>query len=228
VRSWTEHVEVYFSAHAEAYVTPTDEDEINVALLWQAADRSDAKTGRRAPNLVAMFPELAQRLARGVAANDGRAYGPLRVEVPMPARDGLVLLGDAAGYVDAITGEGVGLAIAKARLLARSLLPALRACRGQLRLRDLAPYLAAASKLERHHVSLTRLLLLLRRSPALTERTIAALSHDPQLFGHFLAANQGDRSPFRLPWRSALGLAWNLAHPPATPPATQETDALPH
>jgi flavin-dependent dehydrogenase len=227
VRSWTEHVEVYFSANAEAYVTPTHEDEINVALLWQARDATDTRVGSRVPDLVDAFPALAQRLACAVPAQDARAYGPLRVDVPTPARDGLVLLGDAAGYVDAITGEGVGLAVAKARALARWLLPELRTGGGQLRLRQLAPYLAAARKLERHHVSLTRLLLVLRRSPALTERIIAALGNDPQLFGHFLAANQGGRSPYRVPWRSALSLAWSLAQAPSAPRAIQEPHALP-
>ncbi len=210
VARWTDQVEVYWSEKSEAYVTPVASDEINVAVLWrdEAAEHGHRRSG--APDLAGTFPLLARRLAGATAAQDARGYGPLRVDVAEPARDGLVLLGDAAGYVDAITGEGVGLAVAKARALAHFVAPALRSAQEQLRLSDLRPYLAEARRLERHHVLLTGLLLRLRQSPGLLERTIAALASDPQLFRHFLAANQGEVSPFRLPPRSALGLVRHL------------------
>ena len=227
VRPWTDHVEVYWSAGAEAYVTPTAADEINVALLWQAAAQPSSRTApKRVPDLRATFPELARRLAGATAVGDSRGSGPLRVEVSTPAADGLVLLGDAAGYLDAVTGEGVGLTVAKARALACSLAPALRSGHSQLRLRQLKPYLAAARELERDHVRLTRLLLWVRRWPWLMERAIASLAEDAKLFEHFLAANQGQASPFHLPRGSLLGLARNLARAPAPPSALGEAHAL--
>lgn len=226
VPRWTDHVEVYWSARSEAYLTPVGRDEVNVSVLWQGEPRAGGSRRSGAPDLFVTFPELARRLAGAAPHRDARAYGPLRVDVPTPARDGLVLLGDAAGYVDAITGEGVGLAVAKARALARVVVPALLSARQQLRLRDLTPYLAEARRLERHHILLTSMLLRLRQSPWLLERTIAALAGDPRLFRHFLAANQGELSPLLLPLRSALGLARHLTRAPA--PVAVETSLESH
>ncbi|PRC62830.1 monooxygenase, partial [Mycobacterium sp. ITM-2017-0098] len=49
-----------------------------------------------------------------------RAAGPLRQRVRRRVAGRVLLVGDAAGYVDALTGEGLGLAFAAARLLAGS------------------------------------------------------------------------------------------------------------
>jgi flavin-dependent dehydrogenase len=135
--------------------------------------------------------------------------------VPTPARDGLLLVGDAAGYVDAITGEGIGLAISKASTLARMLRPALDRPGRQVALAELAPFLNEARKADRSHVELTRLLLWLRRSPWLVERVIAALAEDAELFRHFLSANQGSVSLWAMPLSSSFGLLRHLAPWPA-------------
>lgn len=197
VEPWSNHVEVYFGRDAEAYVTPTQPQQINVAVLWNGERRGDAAPKRRSvPEILGAFPTLARRLASARALGDLRGAGPLRVDVPRPARDGLVLLGDAAGYVDPITGEGVGLAVAKARLLAQLVGPALRQPGAPLTLRQLTPYLVAARELEKHHVALTKLLLFASRSPWLVERSVRALAADGRLFGELLTANQGGCSPF--------------------------------
>jgi flavin-dependent dehydrogenase len=187
VKPWTDHVEVYWSASGEAYVTPIGDEQLNVAFLWQWAPNKPAGGAGLVAHLLRGFPELARRLGHARAADDARARGPLHVQVPTPARDGLLLVGDAAGYVDAITGEGVGLAVSK------------------------APFLSVARKADRRHVELTRLLLWLRRSPGVMERVIAALADDSELFRHFLSANQGMVSPWALPPASSLGLLRHLA-----------------
>jgi flavin-dependent dehydrogenase len=191
-------------------VTPTGDDEVNVAFLWEATDGDLPGGSRLVAHLLRGFPELARRLEHAQAADDARARGPLHVQVPTPARDGLLLVGDAAGYVDAITGEGVGLAIGKAPLMARLLRPRLEQPGGQLRLAELEPFLSAARAADRSHVELTRLLLWLRRSPWVVERVIAALADDAELFRHFLSANQGGVSPWAIPLASSFGLLRHL------------------
>jgi flavin-dependent dehydrogenase len=210
VKPWTDHVEVYWSASGEAYVTPIGDEELNVAFLWQWAPNKPAGGSGLVAHLLRGFPELARRLGHARAADDARARGPLHVQVPTPARDGLLLVGDAAGYVDAITGEGVGLAISKASSLASLLRPALDRSR-QVTLAELAPFLSAARQADRSHVELTRLLLWLRRSPWTMERLIAALADDTDLFRHFLSANQGLVSPWAMPLASSFGLLRHLA-----------------
>jgi len=215
VEPWTTHVEVYFGPAAEAYVTPTGPDEVNVAVLWNGAARSDPARARlQAPDRLRAFPALARRLARARCLGDLRGAGPLQVEVPRPARDGLLLVGDAAGYVDAITGEGVGLAIAKARLLGMLLGPTLSRPGPPIGLREIKPYLAAARELERHHALLTKLVLQASRSPWLVERTVDALHQDGALFRHLLSVNQGGCSLFALPPGSLLGLLQSWARFP--------------
>jgi menaquinone-9 beta-reductase len=216
---WSAHVEVYFSDHAEAYVTPISADEVNVAFLWRP-DRAHALAGgsRLIPRLLQHFPLLSHRLAGRSCTTDARAAGPLWLRVPRTARNGLLLLGDAAGYIDAITGEGVGLALAKARLLAR-LWPNIASGRGsQVCEAELGPYLRAARDLERPHVMLTRSLLALRRVPALTERVIEALGRDPELFATFLSINQGRQPLSSLPLASSLKLAQRVAFSPRLGP----------
>jgi flavin-dependent dehydrogenase len=207
---WTDHVEVYWGPSGEAYVTPTGDDELNVAFLWQAVESNLPGGSRLVAHLLRGFPELARRLEHAKAVDNARARGPLHVQVPTPARDGLLLVGDAAGYVDAITGEGVGLAIGRASMMASLLRPGFERAGGQLCLAELEPLLTAAHKAERSHVQLTRLLLWLRRSPWVMERAIAALADDTELFRHFLSANQGGVSPWAIPLASAFGLLRHL------------------
>jgi menaquinone-9 beta-reductase len=207
---WTDHVEVYWGPSSEAYVTPTGDDEVNVAFLWEATKSNPPGGSRLVAHLLRDFPELARRLEHAKAVDDARARGPLHVQVPTPARDGLLLVGDAAGYVDAITGEGVGLAISRAPIMASLLRPCFERPGGQLSLAELEPLLTAARKADRSHVELTRLLLWLRRSPWLIERIIAALADDTELFQHFLSANQGGASPWAIPLASSFGLLRHL------------------
>lgn len=112
VEPWSDLVEVHWSDHAEAYVTPIAPDLVGVAVL----------TTRRAPydELLGVFPELSRRLP-AVPETAVRGAGPLH-QRPTARRAGRVLLvGDAAGYVDALTGEGIAVGMASARALVRCL-----------------------------------------------------------------------------------------------------------
>ncbi|BBX18633.1 oxidoreductase [Mycolicibacterium duvalii] len=108
VAPWSDRVEVYWSpdpAVGEAYVTPLSDDCVGVAML----------SSRQAPfdEHLSAFAPLRARLAGRPHAPD-RAAGPLRQRVRARASGRVLLVGDAAGYVDALTGEGVGLAFAAA------------------------------------------------------------------------------------------------------------------
>ncbi|MPV87940.1 NAD(P)/FAD-dependent oxidoreductase [Georgenia ruanii] len=104
VAPWTDHVEVHWAEHAEAYVTPVGPGEVGVALL----------TTRREPYAaqLAAFPALRERL--GEPTSTVRGAGPLHQRARARVAGRVLLVGDAAGYVDALTGEGVSLALAQA------------------------------------------------------------------------------------------------------------------
>lgn len=109
VAPWTELVEVHWSAEAEAYVTPTGPGQVGVALL----SPKRASFGQ----LLQGFPQLLDRLpAHGVAGVLGA--GPLRQRVSRRVAGRVLLVGDAAGYVDALTGEGLSIGLLSARRLA--------------------------------------------------------------------------------------------------------------
>jgi flavin-dependent dehydrogenase len=105
---WSDCVEVYWSDDAEAYVTPVADDCVGIAIVTSRKGGFDAHLGE--------FPALRQRV-HGQAHGPDRAAGPLRQRVRSRTAGRVLLVGDAAGYVDALTGEGLGIAFGAAELL---------------------------------------------------------------------------------------------------------------
>jgi flavin-dependent dehydrogenase len=101
VPAWSEFVEVHWARWGEAYVTPVEPDLIGVAIL-----------SRERPEL-AWFPRLAHHL-QGASRGRARGCGPMRQVVSRRVAGRVLLVGDAAGYEDALTGEGVSLAVKQA------------------------------------------------------------------------------------------------------------------
>lgn len=108
VAPWSDRVEVHWSDVGEAYVTPVGDDCVGVAILT-------ARRGGFDQHLDS-FPALRERLA-GCAHAPELAAGPLRQRVRQRVAGRVLLVGDAAGYVDALTGEGLGVAFGAAELL---------------------------------------------------------------------------------------------------------------
>src|SRR5271165_1367242 len=108
VPAWSEFVEVHWSPWGEAYVTPVEPDLVGVAIL-----------SRQRPDL-AWFPRLAHHL-QGAARGRARGCGPMRQVVSRRVAGRVLLVGDAAGYEDALTGEGVSLAVKQAAAAVRAI-----------------------------------------------------------------------------------------------------------
>lgn len=108
--------------------------------------------------------------------------------------DGVLLIGDAAGYLDAITGEGISLALSSALALGKTVAPLLKnnACTPSAS--QLAHYARAYNALMRPHYQLTRLALLLSRHSRIAGHVIGALARDRGAFQHLLSANMGQAS----------------------------------
>lgn len=162
VQPWTDLVEVHWSAGAEAYVTPVAEDLVGVAVL----------THHRAPyeQQLERFPRLAARLPPE-AATAVRGAGPLRQRVRCHVAGRVLLVGDAAGYVDALTGEGIAVSLASARALVRALV----AGRPER-------YEAGWAAASRRYRVLTESLLWARRHPPLARSIVPAAALLPQAF----------------------------------------------
>ncbi|MDH6244454.1 NAD(P)/FAD-dependent oxidoreductase [Mycobacterium sp. OTB74] len=108
VTPWSDCVEVYWSDDTEAYVTPVADDCVGIAILTSQKGGFD--------DHFSAFPALRERV-HGHAHGPDRAAGPLRQRVRNRTAGRVLLVGDAAGYVDALTGEGLGIAFGASRLL---------------------------------------------------------------------------------------------------------------
>ena len=72
-------------------------------------------------------PEIRERFAGARRITSVSVLGPLAVDAPVAGSPGLLLAGDAAGFIDPMTGDGLRFAFAGARLAADTALAALDA-----------------------------------------------------------------------------------------------------
>lgn len=156
-------VEVTWARRSEAYVTPVAPDTIGVAIL------SSVRGGFT--EQLAAFPELAARLSGARPVSRVRGAGPLRQRATGRVAGRVLLAGDAAGYVDALTGEGLALSLTTAAELVRCL----RAGRP-------ADYERAWRVTSRRSRWLTESLLWARNQPVLGRRIVPAAARAPWLF----------------------------------------------
>lgn len=106
VAPWTDLIEVHYGRAAELYVTPVANDLVGVAMLGtQGTSYAIALAGA---------PALADRLAGAHPASERRGAGPFRQRTAARTSGRVLLVGDASGYVDALTGEGLRLGFAQA------------------------------------------------------------------------------------------------------------------
>jgi len=117
--------------------------------------------------LAELRPALRERLAGAPALPYSVAYAPVGYRVPEIARDGLVLVGDAAGYLDPSTGRGIELALRTARLAADAIDRSLAA--RDYRAASFAPYLAGRRRELDGAVRALRLYLRLSRQRPLLD-----------------------------------------------------------
>jgi menaquinone-9 beta-reductase len=180
LRPWSSLVEVHYAAGVEAYVTPAGAERVGVAFLWE-----DGRLEGRLSfaSLLDRFPALASRLAGAAPDSEARGAGPLEKRVKARTLDRFALLGDAAGYVDAITGEGLSLAFVAALGLGELLPRALQ--QGATRA-SLAPYERLYAREFRKYALLTHGLLALARRPALRRGILRFLAPRPRLFEQLL------------------------------------------
>ncbi len=157
-------VEVYWAPGAQAYVTPVSERSVGVAFLstTKAASIDFA---------LEQLPALRARLEGATAASTVRGAVTLHQTLPRITRGSVALVGDAAGSVDAITGDGLSLAFASALALGPALVQ-----------NRLHAYQAAHRRLHSLPRVMSRMLLGMGAYPAVTTTAMALLGHVPYLF----------------------------------------------
>jgi menaquinone-9 beta-reductase len=173
VTPWTDFVEVYWTNHAQAYVTPISPSEICVAFIA-------SKKFTSIQQALAHFPSLQHRLVLATPSDAPRGAITMSRRFRHVTSGNIALIGDASGSVDAITGEGLALCFRQALELANS-----------LRVEDLALYERAHARLHRLPHFMSRTMLLMDRSPVLMTRALTTLHRKPDIFSHFLQVHIG-------------------------------------
>ncbi|QYZ70094.1 geranylgeranyl reductase family protein [Neotabrizicola shimadae] len=142
--------------------------------------------GRNADLRPAMEAYLARHGGAGLKVKGHHLpFGDAR---PDPARGAVLLAGDAAGFVDPLTGEGIGWAVTSGQLAAQAVAAALAEGRPE----GAGPrYLAATAHL-RGELARARRLRALVYHPWLRARCIDLLARDMRLQRRFLALLAGE------------------------------------
>lgn len=185
---WTDVVEVHWRERCQMFVTPTQADEVCIALLSRDPHL-------RIQQALELFPDVARRLrsASQVLAEGGAitALGRARCV----ARNKVALVGDASCSIDGIAGQGLSLAFQEAIALGDAL------ARGDLHL-----YRRAHSKITRTPLRMTQLLLLMDRSGWIRRKTLRLFAAQPALYSKMMSVHTGEAAADSLRVREILGL----------------------
>jgi flavin-dependent dehydrogenase len=108
-------------------IAPVPGGLTNVCLVkpWRPGDRRLGDPQSALLGELARDPVLRDRFAGARLVGAPVVLGPLAVEVRDTGLDGLILAGDAAGFIDPMTGDGLRFAIRGAELAACAVLEAL-------------------------------------------------------------------------------------------------------
>lgn len=192
VHPWSEFVEVHWSHFGQMYVTPIGSDAVCVAFI-------SGKRVSRFEDALRHFPRLARRLENAVPEDLARGAITATRNLTKVYRGCFALIGDAAGSVDAVTGEGLAIAFQQATALATALTSD-----------DLAGYEMSVKRIMRVPRVMAALMLRMDGHPVFRRRAFAALEATPGIFERMLAIHTGAISPIGFGLRNGLSLGWNL------------------
>ena len=184
-------MEIYWGKHSQGYATPVSDEEVCVAV-------ASRNPGLRLEESLPAFPELNARLRGAETASAERGSISANRKLKRVCRGKVALIGDASGTVDAITGEGLGLAFSQAVALA-----------GCFASGNLAGYQTAHRRLALRPLLMARLMLTLDGRPTFQQRTLQVFRKRPEVFRRLLALHVGSLSPFHLAL-DGLTLGWGL------------------
>jgi menaquinone-9 beta-reductase len=183
----------------------------NVTLVLHADGVGGVRADDRFREGVRRFPAVREMILAAEAVGPGSgdrpwlASGPFDRAVRRTAAPGCALVGDAAGYFDPFTGQGICHALLDARTLARLLVDALKGRAAEPT--ALHSYARRQRRRMREAHALQRTIALIVESPALANFGIAAAARSAALRRSLLAAT-GDLLPPRALLSPALLLTF--------------------
>ncbi len=182
-----EWVNVILGEQHELYVTPLPQRELLVGALAEGS-AVIAPLERTFQRWVFAQPKLAAWLDGAEQVSDLLSYAPLSGRARRGWLPGFILLGDAAGSTDPITGGGMTQALLTAELLAGDV-----ALAGVENSDWLAEFDRKRNAMLRDYRRLTGAMLWLATRPWMARQAFRALRRSPVLFSHLLGVSGGVR-----------------------------------
>lgn len=176
-------VDLYFFDGGYCGVQPVGPDRINVSAMVRAGSATTLE------GVLELQGDLRTRSLNWQPASAPVSTSPLLFRSPEPLRDGTLLAGDAAGFVDPFVGDGIALALRAGTAAAQALLPFWR---GQISLP--AAGLAYRQNYEQNFLPIFRNAARLRRLlslPALVRAPFVSFLQHTGLPGFVVRATRG-------------------------------------
>jgi menaquinone-9 beta-reductase len=115
-------VDLYFFEGGYCGVQPvTGHDEDSGCTRVNASAMVRADVASSLPEVFALHPKLHERSRNWTRLSEPVSTSPLIFRDPQPERDGILMVGDAAGFVDPFVGDGISLALRSGSLAAQCL-----------------------------------------------------------------------------------------------------------
>jgi menaquinone-9 beta-reductase len=177
IEPWSDYIELYWGPRCQVYVTPVGENEVCAAVISRGPRL-------RLQDALTDFLKLESRLrwVRATSSEMGALSVSRRLRRVYEGK--VVLVGDASGSVDAITGEGMCLAFKQAVALAAA-----------MKTGSLEQYQTAHEELGARPHAMASLMLSLEWHYGFQRRVLASLAAHPGVFEALLKVHVGE-SPF--------------------------------
>ncbi|MGA7632470.1 MAG: NAD(P)/FAD-dependent oxidoreductase [Terriglobales bacterium] len=193
VAPWSDFMELHWGRHSQVYVTPIGREEVCVSLI-----SFDPKLRLREEEALGEFSELWRRIKNAEYASSERGAITVTRRLRRVYRGRTVLVGDASGGVDAITGEGLCLAFQQAALLGECLASG-----------KLALYQKRHRSLLRRPALIGRMMLFMAGHSRLRRRIMQVFQEHSRSFAGMLAMHVGEGSA-RDHISSGIAVGWKL------------------
>lgn len=203
VAPWSDAVEVHWGRRCQIYVTPVSAHEVCVAVVSRHQDLRLHEALQDFPEVARHLwhrsPDLCSRRVSGANFDVERGSVTECRRLRHVVRGNVILVGDASGSVDAVTGEGLAISFQQALALADALESG-----------DLASYETAHRRIARIPALMGKLMLLMDRRAFVRHRVIRALAAESGLFSKLVAMHVGAIPARDFGLGGVFTLAWDL------------------
>ncbi len=173
------HCHMHISSPGYTGLAEVGPGKVNIVLVVSPDDLRGMEPHKFYEESVLKNPLRAELLGSARPSEKVRSVDSLAFSVRPPSCGGLLLVGDATGFIDPFTGEGIFLSLRSAQIACETLENAFEL--GDFSLHALGGYERKRRKENEKKFRLSRLLQMILYRPALCKRVTRTLSENPDL-----------------------------------------------